>query len=65
MLFETHKMMSEMHKTFCVILKILPEAYKNITLNAQNNLRNPKHILSNTTPVKYNKYSLRHTKIVL
>ena len=43
---------------------ILPETFKNI-LNAQNNLRSPKHILSSTTTVKYSKYSVRYTKIVM
>ena len=62
MFLETHRMVREIHKKFWVIQNRFPEKYKNIILNAQNNLKNPKHILSNTTPVKYNKYSVRYTK---
>ena len=52
----------ETPKKFCVIHNIFSEVCKNFILNAQNNLRNPKHILLNTTPVKYNKYFVRYTK---
>ena len=62
MFFKIPKMIYEIHNRFCVIHKIFPETNKHVTWNAQNNLKSPQHILSNTTMVKYDKYFVKYTK---